>query len=361
MKIICTVTNDLAQDQRMERICTSLQHAGHEVTLVGRVRTTSRDLVPRPYAQHRIWCQYESGKAFYTEYNYRLVRELSGWDYDVICAVDVDTLAAGAALTRNSRHKLVFDAHEWFHMTPEVVNRPLIRGFWKGLARTFMGRTDLRYTVAPLLAGKLAEDYGQPFATVRNLPWRSDLPPAPVPEKKVILYQGMLNPGRGLEVAIAALKELPDCELWLAGSGPEEGELRRCGERLQEPGKVKFLGFVDPADLPGLTRQAWLGLNLLDAVSPSYLYSLANKALDYVQAGVPSVQMDFPEYRGLQDKYGCYALLDELTVDSLVQIIRNLATDKAAYNQLRGNCLAAAPELCWEREERVLLELYDDL
>lgn len=345
----------------MERICASLQRAGHEVTLVGRVKTTSKELVERPYAQHRIWCQYESGKAFYAEYNYRLVRELSSWDYDVICAVDVDTLAAGAALTRADRHKLVFDAHEWFHMTPEVVNRPVIRGFWKGLARTFIGRTDLRYTVAPLLADKLEEDYGRPFATVRNLPWRSDFPPAPVPAKKIILYQGMLNPGRGLEVAIAALDFLPDCELWLAGSGPEEGELRRCSELLEEPGRVKFLGFVDPAKLPELTRKAWLGLNLLDAVSPSYLYSLANKALDYVQAGVPSVQMDFPEYRGLQERYGCYALLRELKTELLVQKISQLASDQSSYDRLRKNCLAAAPELCWEREEQVLLDLYANL
>lgn len=345
----------------MERICTSLQRAGHKVTLVGRVKVASKNLVERPYAQHRIWCQYESGKAFYTEYNYRLVRELSSWDYDVICSVDVDTLAAGAALTRADRHQLVFDAHEWFHMTPEVVHRPLIRGFWKGLARTFIGRTDLRYTVAPQLAGKLAEDYGQPFETVRNLPWRSKMPAAPVPEKKIILYQGMLNPGRGLEVAIAAMDYLPDCELWLAGSGPEEGELRRCKKKLIEPGKVSFLGFVDPAELPGLTRQAWLGLNLLDAVSPSYLYSLANKALDYVQAGVPSVQMDFPEYRDLQERYGCYALLDNLQVDSLAAVIKRLSDDVAAYNDLRNKCLAAAPELCWEREEQVLLDLYDGL
>ena len=34
-RIVFTVTNDLTYDQRMHRICTTLQDAGYQVTLVG--------------------------------------------------------------------------------------------------------------------------------------------------------------------------------------------------------------------------------------------------------------------------------------------------------------------------------------
>ncbi|MBC6995357.1 glycosyltransferase family 4 protein [Neolewinella lacunae] len=360
MKIVCTVTNDLSHEQRMDRVCTSLVKAGHEVTLVGRLRVGSRELPEKPYRQYRISCRYNHGKRFYAAYNYQLWRTLRHWDFDALCAVDLDTLPAGVALT-NGRRKLIFDAHEWFSETPEVVGRPLVRGVWRGLGKALVPRTDLRYTVAPVLAEKLGAEYGVPFGTVRNLPLRSHREPAPVPAQKIILYQGMLNPGRGLEVAIAAMQWLPDCELWLVGKGPEEGALRRCQERLEEPGKVRFLGFRPPEELPDLTRKAWLGLNLLDAVSPSYYYSLANKALDYVQAGLPSVQMDFPEYRALQNQHHCYLLLDQLDARALAQRIATLANDPAAYEQLRANCLRAAEVLCWEREEEVLLGLWADL
>ena len=361
MKIICTVTNDLSHDQRMDRICTTLREAGHDVTLVGRVLLTSPELTARPYRQHRIRCEYHSGKAFYLEYNYRLVRELRQWDYDVICSVDADTLAAGAALTRAPRHRLVFDAHEWFHMTPEVIGRPLIKGFWKGLVKSLIGRTDLRYTVAPELAGKLEEDYGRPFATVRNLPVRRVTPyPAP-PDRKIILYQGMLNPGRGLEVAIRAMDELPECELWIAGGGPERAQLQQVRDRLLRPDAVRFLGFVPPEQLPALTDRAWLGLNLLDAVSPSYFYSLANKALDYVQAGLPSVQMRFPEYRAINDEYGCYALLLRLSPKDLAELINALVRHPARYDRLRSGCLRAAEDLCWDKEKELLLDLWGRL
>ncbi|OAV45915.1 hypothetical protein A3850_013115 [Lewinella sp. 4G2] len=347
----------------MDRICTSLVNAGHQVVLVGRLRKNSRPLPERPYRQHRITCRFDAGKAFYLEYNYKLVRELRHWKYDVVCSVDVDTLAAGAALTRGSQ-QLVFDAHEWFHMTPEVVNRSLIRGFWKGLARQLMPFTDLRYTVAPQLAKQLAQEYGYPFGTVRNLP---QLAPAAAPyipledQPKIILYQGMLNPGRGLETAIIAMDLLEDCVLWIAGSGPEEDQLQALAVTLKHPDRVKFLGFIPPDELPELTRRAWLGINLLANSSPSYYYSLANKALDYVQAGLPSVQMDFPEYRALADQYGCYLLLEDLVAPDLAKLIQAVADDEAAYNELQRACTEAAPELCWASEEQELLRLWSQL
>ena len=170
-----------------------------------------------------------------------------------------------------------------------------------------------------------------------------------------------MNPGRGLEVAIEAMDGLPDCELWIAGSGPEEADLRRLAGGSEYPGRVRFLGFVAPEELPALTEQAWLGLNLLDAVSPSYYYSLANKALDYVQAGVPSVQMDFPEYRAINREFGCYALLTQLTVEALAAEIDGLVRSPARYEALREGCAAAGAVLCWEKEQGILLDLWMNL
>ena len=364
MRIVCTVTNDLAQDQRMDRICRSLVEASHEVTLVGRLLPTSRALGERPYATHRIACRRHYGKAFYAEYNYRLHRTLRHWNIDVLCAVDLDTLLAGSLLRRSLGCRLVFDAHEWFSETPEVVGRPFVRKLWRQLGRRLVPVADARYTVAPRLAERLAEEYGVPFATVRNLPHRRSGPaPAPITERdtggrKVVLYQGMLNPGRGLAEAIEAVAGLPDHELWLVGSGPEEGALRRCSERLACRQRVWFAGFRDPAELPRFTASAWVGLNLLDAVSPSYYYSLANKALDYPQAGLPSVQMDFPEYRSINERFGCYRLLPRLEVGILRARLKELSTDPTAYATLQAGCRNAARELTWEAEEPTLLAIY---
>lgn len=379
MRIVCTVTNDLAQDQRMDRICRSLVSAGHEVTLVGRLLPTSKSLPERPYNMHRITCRNHGGKAFYLEYNYRLWRTLRTWRFDAICAVDLDTLVAGWLLKTNGR-KLVYDAHEWFSETPEVIGRPLTRAVWRGVGRWLVPRTDVRYSVANILAEKLSDEYKMPFKVVRNLPVAlspdsfrfassfedpgksgDETGADNKAEVKTILYQGMLNPGRGLEAMIRALQWLPNCRLLVVGSGPLEGALRRCEEEVGVRGRVEWAGFRPPEELPEITRSAWLGLNLLDAISPSYYYSLANKALDYVQAGLPSVQMDFPEYRALNEQYDCYQLVEDLDPEKLATAIRELVDNPERYAALRANCGVAAKELCWEREEEVLLGIWAEL
>ena len=360
MNIVCTVTNDLSHDQRMRRICSTLQADGHAVTLVGRTLPNSGPLPEQPFRQYRIACKNQVGKRFYAEYNYRLANTLRTWQLDVVCAVDLDTLLAGYYLTRWTGRALVYDAHEWFSETPEVYRRPAIRNAWRQLGRWLVPRTDARYTVGPMLANRLEEDYGKPFGVVRNAPERSYLPFSENTEG-VILYQGMLNPGRGLEAAIGALPSLPFATLWIVGDGPERAVLEALARRLQVIDRVWFAGFRPPVELPALTRQAWLGMNLLEAGSPSYYYSLANKSLDYVQAGLPSCQMDFPEYAALHRQYDCFELIPQLTDGAVAAHVSALWHDPARYGQLRDNCRRAAEILCWERESDEVRRVYREL
>lgn len=361
--IIAAVTNDLHQDQRMQRICTTLQGAGYRVELAGRRRRNSTSLTAQTYEQTRFNCWFERGKMFYLEYNLRLLLYLMGRPFDAVCAVDSDSLVACFLAARIKGRPCVLDAHEYFSETPEVVQRPFVKTIWEIVAKWIIPQIRHCYTVGEALAEVLSKRYGVDFETIRNAPLKQSGPAQRNASHSdrpfIVLYQGMLNAGRGLEAMLQAMKQLEDAQLWLAGEGDLSDQLRRQAQMLIRQEKVRFLGFVPPADLRQLTSQAHIGINLLEAGSLSYWYSLANKALDYIHAGVPSIQMDFPEYRKINEKWEVFTCIPDLLPDTIAGAVRALQQDREQYERMQQQCAIATDELCWQNEAPKLLNLYE--
>lgn len=351
----------------MIRICTSLQHANYDVLLVGRRLLPLKSLPSTAYAQKRLPCFFRSGKLFYLEYNLRLFFFLLVAKVDVIYSVDLDTLLPGFLVSRLRRKICVYDAHEYFTETPEVVRRPRIKRIWSALANFTIPKLRYCITVGSSLANLLQQQYGVPFVTIRNVPFRltTDKDQKAKSEhrtiRNILLYQGALNEGRGLEELLEAMQYISNAELWLAGEGDLSQQLRQLATTLGVEKKVNFLGYVLPAELKTLTAQATIGFNLLHNAGLSYYYSLANKAFDYVQAGIPSIHSNFPEYRQLNIEHEVFVLLDNLHPQTIAAAVERLLTDATYYARLATNCQAAANEWIWEKEEQRLLALFDTI
>jgi glycosyltransferase involved in cell wall biosynthesis len=364
MSLIFTVTNDLTYDQRMLRICTSLAKAGFSVMLVGRQMPNSKPLLPQPFSQKRLICWWNKGKFFYIEYNIRLFFYLLRQPAHALCAIDLDTILPIYAIAQWKKIPFVYDAHEYFSETPEVERRPFTKKIWEYIAKFTIPKATLCYTVSQSLCEIFEKRYRKKFGLIRNMPTYcidNQLINNKKPNSPVILYQGALNEGRGLEALLAAMQGIENAQLWLAGEGDISALLRKMATHISLKNKIIFLGFVPPAELKKLTAQATIGVNLLENRSLSYYYSLANKTFDYMQAAVPSLQMDFPEYRNINAEYEIALLLPTLSPDAIAAALQKLLTDTTYYNQLKSNCLAARPIFCWENEEIKLIEWYKKL
>jgi len=363
-KILLTVTNDLTYDQRMQRICTSLANAGYDADLIGRKLSGSKPLRDFPFQQKRLFCFFKKGKFFYLEYNIRLFFYLLFAKTDAICAIDLDTILAAFFVSKIRRKPLIYDAHEYFTEVPEVVDRPRIQRVWERIARLTIPRTPYAYTVCESLAEIFEQQYGTAFEVIRNAPkkretvdvgrWTTDEGRGEV----IILYQGALNEGRGIEQSIEAMCEIDNAVLWLVGEGDLSKKMRDLAEKLEVTDRVRFLGYVEPADLQQLTPQATVGLNLLENKGLSYYYSLSNKFLDYIQAGVPSINMNFPEVQKIVEQYEVALTLDRLETPLVVAAIQRLLNDKKLYNHIQLECKKAAQIYIWEVEEKRLIDFY---
>src|SRR5690606_3041328 len=118
------------------------------------------------------------------------------------------------------------------------------------------------------------------------------------------------------------------------GQGDIDDQLRRHAAQYGVSDRVKFLGWVAPPDLPGLLDQARINLNLRESGSLNDYYSLPNKFFDGLQAGLPSIHMDYPEYKAIVSQYPCAVLLPEVSVPAVVRAVTAIGGDAVAWRAM---------------------------
>ena len=372
--VVALTSNDLVTDQRMQRCLTALTAAGYRCLLLGRERAASAPLdASLPFAQERHALAAQSGKRFYRELNRAHRARLLELRPRAVLVVDLDTMWAGARAARRLGVPWAYDAHELFTELPEVRSRWWIRAAWSALARRYVPRAAAVYTVGDEVSRELRERYGLGHVgVVRNLPAEPDADElaerprrlralrrrfpaafAPLPgthtQPYTIIYQGALNDGRGLEELLRAAAQLPAARFWIAGDGYRARDLYAEAGRLNLS-NVFFLGALAPRDLRALTPRADLGYGLMRDLGLNYYLSLSNKCADYLQAGIPSLQMDWPEYRALAQRVDGLHLVERLDVDSVVAAIRGAQSGEPTRVRTEG--------LTWEAEARRLVAIW---
>ena len=307
----------------MQRICHSLASNGFSVLLIGRVKSSSIPLLSTNYQQKRINCWFEKGKLFYLEYNLRLFLLLMTLPVDIMSSVDLDTILPVVLASKIRSKACVFDAHEYFTEVPEVVNRPFTKKIWSSIANNFIPRVDLAYTVSESLQSLFSGLYKRPFHLIRNISVSTPIKGSTTISQPILLYQGALNAGRGIEELFYAIQDLPSIQLWIAGEGDLSESLRQLSKELEIDEKVHFWGYLQPNELRALTAKATIGINILENKGLSYYYSLANKTFDYIHAGIPAIHSNFPEYQLLNEQYEIGVLVDDLSPATLKKLSFN--------------------------------------
>lgn len=359
-RLVFTVTNDLAYDQRMIRICTSLADAGYSVRLVGTKRSASPALSARPYHQNRLSTWFKKGAGFYVEYNCRLFFFLLFTKADLFCCIDLDTIIPVwlASVIRNK--KRVYDAHEYFSQQKEIVTRPRIYAIWHWIERKFVPRFSNGYTVGDKIATAFRSNYQVDYAVIRNMPLLNSLPSISQKKNRYILYQGAVNEARGIEYLVPAMNYV-NATLLIYGDGNYIDQTKNCIKSNNLSDKVFLKGKLLPWELDSITSGAYIGVNLVENIGLNQYFSLANKFFDYIHNLVPQVTMDYPEYKTINEQYEVALLIRDLEPQVIAGNLNELLNDEALYERLRQNCIRAREQLNWQQEEKKLLFFYSNL
>lgn len=357
--IYFTVTNDLTYDQRMQRICTSLSEAGFLVTLVGRKLKTSVPLKSMLYHQRRLKCFFNKGFGFYAEYNLRLFFFLLTKRMDGICAIDLDTILPCLFISKLKKAKRIYDAHEYFTELKEVRTRPFVRKFWTKIENYAVPKYQHGYTVSEGLAAEFANKYKRQYTVIRNLPKLQPLQ-EDITRKKFLVFQGAVNEARGFEYLIPAIKNIP-YPLVICGDGNFMQQLKKLIAQNDVADRVQLKGMMLPDDMRTIAQEASLGVGFAEKEGINQFHALPNKFLEYMHAGLPQIAMNFPEYRKINHQYPIAVLVDELSVEGITKCINHTMADPDLLAEMGQNALKAREVFCWQHEEKILIQFYQEL
>jgi glycosyltransferase involved in cell wall biosynthesis len=366
-KVILSVTNDLVTDSRVHKVALSLQKMSFQVLLVGRKLPKSKKLDQRPYKTHRMKLFFRRGPLFYAEYNFRLFLFLRVRKADIFLANDLDSLLANYLASKLKGKPLVYDSHEFFTEVPELLDRPVKRAIWQRIERAILPKLKYAYTVSESIAAQYREKYGTPFRVVRNLPHHEELILVPheknlvTDHRKIILYQGALNIGRGLEYAIKAMQYLDDARLLIAGDGDITMPLKQLVADLKLADRVRFLGKIPLEEMKYITAQADLGLSIEEDLGLNYRFALPNKLFDYIQQQVPVLVSNLPEMKKIVDDYQIGMILESHDPQQMANQFHEALFNWELREKWYNNLPLAAHDLCWENEEQVLFEIFEKI
>lgn len=357
-KIIIAVSNDLSTDQRVLKVAKSLSENGYDVLLTGRRLKNSLTL-NSAIQNKRFSLIFNRGFLFYAELNIRLFLFLLARNADILYANDTDTLPACFLVAGIKHKKLVFDAHELFPEVPELQDRPRIKRCWTKIEDLIFPRLTTAITVCDSIATYYRQKYKLNMHVIKNVPYLQGITPKKIvlPGKKIILYQGAVNMGRGLEWVIDAMPYIENAVLYIIGDGDMLTQLKQRVINQKLESNVIFHGKVPAEELQHYTSSGDIGLCLLEDKGLSYYYSLPNRVFSYLHANVPILSSPFPEISAIVEKHNTGKLTSEIHPEKLAGIINEMLE-----NPLNTSHFEKLKKLyCWEEEEKKLLQLINSL
>lgn len=357
MKILVSVFNNLYTDQRVEKVCQTLFDKGYEIELIGN-NWGGLPKMQRGYDFSRIELKSKVLRYAYVEFQRKLYLKLleKADQNTILLANDLDTLLPNYLISKKLNIPLVYDSHEIFTEMPSVNGR-FTQKIWRSLESFIAPKLKFMVTASESYADWFHKTYEiERPVVVQNFPVKlenlQNYDEVSLP--KIILYQGVINPSRGLDKMIPAMLNIENAEFWIAGDGPKKREYVDLTKTLGLENKIKFLGKITPQELRKITLKADVGLSIEENNGLSYYFSMPNKISDYIQARVPVVVSDFPEMRKVVDQYHAGEKIENY--DQLAEKINLVLQNGKKYYQ--DSLDFTANQLCWENEAPKIIALF---
>lgn len=298
----------------------------------------------------------------YFEFMYRVTLFYRKKDIKMINIHAIALLPFGIFLKYLFKAKLIYDTHEL--ETETNGSNGLRKKLVKLIEKTLIKKCDLIFVVSENIADWYANEYDiQRPVVVKNAPrlidskktnhFRENLDIKD--DSIIVLYQGGLSKGRGVDLLLEAFKKRDDDKVVIIfmGYGQLEVEIKNVSK---EKNNIFFHSAVAPEVVLEYTSSADIGISFIENTCLSYYYCLPNKLFEYSMAGLPVIVSNMKEMRELVEKYDMGIVVKDDKIDSM-----NNAIDKILQSdikQMKQNARRCAEENSWEVQEIKMINEY---
>ena len=295
----------------------------------------------------------------------RMIMKGYSGNYDIYHSNDLNTLPQGyiCAKWRIKKRPLIYDSHE-----VQTSRTGYESPWYKRFEHFFIKRID-SMIVENHTRAKYNEDlYGFYPNVLHNYPSQDiqqvegkvdlhallNLPP----NEKILLYQGGIQTGRGLENLIEAYPKFKEGTLVFIGDGKIKDKLQQMvKERGLEKG-IRFIPKVPVKELPKYTKNAYLGFQVLNNVCFNHWSASSNKLFEYMMNEVPVVACNFPEIKKAVEGSEVGITIDPHDPDEIAKGVNYMLENPDKRDFFSANCKNARKKYNWEIEQKHLLDVY---
>ena len=289
-------------------------------------------------------------------------------EYDIYHSNDLNTLPQGyiCSKLRFKRKKLIYDSHE-----VQTSRTGYDSKYYSNSELFFINRIDSMIVENHTRAEYNKDLYGFYPNVVYNYPFKQEnkqQDKAPLKEllnipsnEKILLYQGGIQAGRGLDKLIQAVSSFKEGILVLIGDGRIKPDLERMVDEMNLHDKVKFLPKVRVEDLPSYTGNGYLGFQVLNNTNYNHYSASSNKLFEYIMSGVPVVACSFPEIKKVVEGEEVGVCVDSHDPESIANGVNYLLENPNIRDQMSANCYTAKDKYNWDEEKNVFLEIYESV
>lgn len=359
MKVFISFLGNCFYDTRVTNLSASLKGEGCTVSIVSFDWLNSNI----PYAENGIKIfKLKRGKVnilFYLSFAYRLITELIKSKDDIYFAEDVYSLPFVTIIGKIKRGKIIYNSRELYAFIGGLANRPVIQFLIKTIENFFIRRVDLVLTTGEMDSEFLEKFYGiRDTLVLRNLP-QIQKPSRIVDlremfnistDKTILLYQGVIQGGRGIKLLLHAMAHIPKAAFVILGEGEKRTYYEKLCEELNIADKVFFTGVINQKELINYTAGGDIGLAIIENISISYYHALPHKIFEYIMADLPVLASNLPQMKKVIDHYKVGETLAIEQDDNLVKVINKLIENPILLAEYKKNCAAAVKELNWQVE-----------